>query len=44
MSIQLAKMGNFNITGMDISPDMVKICKTNAERENMNITFLEGNV
>jgi len=44
MSIQLAKMGNFNITGMDISPDMVEICKTNAKNENVNVTFLEGNV
>jgi ubiquinone/menaquinone biosynthesis C-methylase UbiE len=44
MSIQLAKMGNYNITGMDISPDMIEICKTNAKNENVNITFLEGNV
>jgi ubiquinone/menaquinone biosynthesis C-methylase UbiE len=44
MSIELAKMGNFNITGMDISPDFVEICKINAKRENVNVTFLEGNV
>jgi ubiquinone/menaquinone biosynthesis C-methylase UbiE len=44
MSIELAKMGNFNITGIDISPDFVEICKTNAKRENVNVTFLEGNV
>jgi len=44
MSIELAKKGNFNITGMDISPDFVEICKTNAKNENVNVTFLEGNV
>jgi len=44
MSIELAKMGNFNITGMDISADFVEICKTNAQRENVDVTFLQGNV
>jgi ubiquinone/menaquinone biosynthesis C-methylase UbiE len=44
MSIQLAKMGEYNITGMDISHDMIEICKINAERENVNVTFVEGNV
>jgi len=44
MSIELAKMGNYTITGMDISPDFVKICKTNAEKENVDVSFLEGNV
>ena len=43
-SIELAKMGNYNITGMDISTDFVKICKTNAERENVKINFVQGNV
>jgi ubiquinone/menaquinone biosynthesis C-methylase UbiE len=43
-SIELAKMGNLNITGMDISSDFVEICKINAKRENVNITFLQGNV
>jgi ubiquinone/menaquinone biosynthesis C-methylase UbiE len=44
MSIQLAKMGNYNITGMDISHDMIEICKANAKRENVNIIFTQGNV
>jgi ubiquinone/menaquinone biosynthesis C-methylase UbiE len=44
MSIELAKMGNYNITGLDISPDMVTICKQNAEREKVNINFIEGNI
>ena len=43
-SIELAKMGNYNITGMDISADFVEICKTNAKRENVSINFLQGNV
>ncbi|MDR1126715.1 MAG: methyltransferase domain-containing protein [Treponema sp.] len=44
LSIELAKMGDYNITGMDISADFVEICKTNAKRENVDITFLQGNV
>jgi ubiquinone/menaquinone biosynthesis C-methylase UbiE len=43
-SIELAKMGNFNITGMDISDDFVKICQANAKRENVSARFLQGNV
>jgi len=43
-SIELAKMGNYNITGMDISADFVEICKTNAKRENISVNFLQGNV
>lgn len=43
-SIELAKMGNYNITGMDISADFVKICKINAQRENVTINFVQGNV
>jgi ubiquinone/menaquinone biosynthesis C-methylase UbiE len=42
-SIELAKIGNYSITGMDISADFVEICKANAERENVNIRFLQGN-
>jgi ubiquinone/menaquinone biosynthesis C-methylase UbiE len=43
-SIELAKMGNYKITGMDISADFVEICKTNAKRENVSVNFLQGNV
>jgi ubiquinone/menaquinone biosynthesis C-methylase UbiE len=43
-SIELAKLGKFNITGMDISADFVEICKTNAARENVSINFVQGNV
>lgn len=44
MSIELAKTGNYNITGLDISHDMVKISRKNAEREKVNINFIQGNV
>jgi ubiquinone/menaquinone biosynthesis C-methylase UbiE len=44
LSIELAKMGDYNIIGMDISADFVEICKTNAKREKVDITFLQGNV
>ncbi|GHU87194.1 methyltransferase type 11 [Spirochaetia bacterium] len=44
LSIELAKLGDYNITGMDISADFVEICKTNAKRENVNVTFVQGNV
>jgi ubiquinone/menaquinone biosynthesis C-methylase UbiE len=43
-SIELAKMGSYNITGMDISADFIEICKTNAQWENVNINFVQGNV
>ena len=43
-SIELSKMGKYNITGMDISADFVEICKTNAKRENVIINFMQGNV
>lgn len=44
LAIELAKLGNYNITGMDLSADFVEICKINAKRENVNVTFIEGNV
>jgi len=44
LSISLAKLGNYHITGMDISHDFVKICKDNAKRESVNVNFIQGNV
>jgi ubiquinone/menaquinone biosynthesis C-methylase UbiE len=44
LSIELAKMGNYKITGMDISADFVEICKNNARQANVNIDFQQGNV
>ena len=43
-SIELAKKGNYKITGMDISADFVEIGKTNAARENVTVNFMQGNV
>lgn len=44
LSIELAKMGNYSVTGIDMSADFVEIGKTNAKRENVNVTFVRGNV
>ena len=43
-AIELAKIGNYHITGMDISLDFVEICKTNAQHEKVTIDFMQGNV
>jgi ubiquinone/menaquinone biosynthesis C-methylase UbiE len=44
MSISLAKMGNYHITGMDISVDFVAICKRNAAEAGVPVDFQQGNV
>ena len=44
LSIELSKIGNYNITGMDISADFVEICKKNAKNENVDVAFVQGNV
>jgi len=45
LSIELSKLGNYEITGMDISKDLVEICKQNAlEASIKNINFQQGNV
>ena len=42
LSIELAKKG-FNITGVEISSDFVKIEKNNAKEANVSVDFKEGN-
>lgn len=42
LSIQLAKKG-FNLTGVEISSDFVKIEKNNAKEANVTVDFKEGN-
>ncbi|MFL0197825.1 class I SAM-dependent methyltransferase [Clostridium sp. WILCCON 0269] len=42
LSIELAKKG-FNVTGVEISPDFVKIEENNAKEANVSIDFKEGN-
>lgn len=42
LSIELAKKG-FNLTGVEISSDFVKIEKNNAKEANVSVDFKEGN-
>jgi ubiquinone/menaquinone biosynthesis C-methylase UbiE len=42
LAIELAKKG-FNVTGVEISPDFVKIANKNAEEANVTVDFKEGN-
>lgn len=45
LSIELAKLGKYKVTGMDISKDLVEISKQNAvSAGTKKITFLQGNV
>ncbi len=40
---ELAKLGNFKITGLDISNDLIKIARNNAEQAGVKVDFLQGN-
>ncbi len=42
--IELAKLGNFTITAMDISKTFVEIGSNNAEKAGVKVQFIEGNV
>ena len=42
LSIELKKMGNYNITGLDISKTFVQIASKNAKEEGVNVNFTEG--
>lgn len=44
LSIELAKLGNYKITGMDISKDFVKIARNNASKAGVSVDFRQGNV
>lgn len=44
LSIELSKLGNYRLTGMDISKDLVEICKKNANEAGVEIDFRQGNV
>lgn len=41
--IELAKLGNFQITGLDISKSFVEIAQSNAAEADLQIDFREGN-
>lgn len=43
LSIELAKSGQFEIVGLDISKSFVEIAKENARRESVNVEFQQGN-
>jgi len=38
-TIAMAKMG-FNVTGIDLIPEMIKVSKKQAERHNVNVNFM----
>jgi len=42
-AIELAKLGGFQITGLDISETFVQIARANAAEENVRVEFLHGN-
>jgi ubiquinone/menaquinone biosynthesis C-methylase UbiE len=41
--IELAKLGDFKITGLDISNDLVEIARTNAGQAAVEVDFQQGN-
>jgi ubiquinone/menaquinone biosynthesis C-methylase UbiE len=42
-AIELAKLGDYRITGLDISATFVEIARTNASRANVEVDFRRGN-
>lgn len=42
-AIELAKIGKYEITGLDISKSFVEIAKRNARQEHVEVDFREGN-
>ncbi len=43
LAIELARVGEFEITGVDISSDFVEIARRNAQEAGVHIDFREGN-
>jgi ubiquinone/menaquinone biosynthesis C-methylase UbiE len=43
LSIELAKMGNYHIVGLDISPTLVEIARTKAREAGVDVDFRQGN-
>jgi ubiquinone/menaquinone biosynthesis C-methylase UbiE len=41
--IELAKLGDFIITGLDISNDLIQIARSNAQQAGVKVDFLQGN-
>ena len=42
-AIELAKLGNYEITGLDISETFVQLARANAEKEGVQVDFRKGN-
>jgi ubiquinone/menaquinone biosynthesis C-methylase UbiE len=42
LSIELAKLGDYNVTGLDISKTFVEIAKNNADQAGVNVRFIHG--
>ncbi len=42
-AIELAKLGDYQITGLDISETFVEIARANAVKEGMRVDFRQGN-
>lgn len=42
-SIELAKLGKYKITGIDISKTFVELARTNAREDNVEVDFQRGN-
>ena len=43
LAIELAKLGNYRITGLDISETLLRIASMNATREGVHVDFRQGN-
>jgi ubiquinone/menaquinone biosynthesis C-methylase UbiE len=43
LAIELAKLGRYNITGLDISETFVEIARGNAAQAGVSVNFLHGN-
>jgi len=41
--VELAKLGPYRVTGVDLSPDMVRIARENASRAGVSDEFTQGN-
>jgi ubiquinone/menaquinone biosynthesis C-methylase UbiE len=44
LAIELAKLGHYKITGLDISNDFVNIARANAKAAGVDVEFKQGNI
>jgi ubiquinone/menaquinone biosynthesis C-methylase UbiE len=43
LAVELAKLGNYRITGLDVSETLLQIASMNATREGVHVDFRRGN-